>query len=145
MKLSKVTKKINELDEFYAEVEGENLYIRQKSDGDYFVRFNLRENDLYIDDSILAQHLNDDAFTALKIIRKYLNTSVSKRGLPKRYVLPLGKGIDGIENYLQLDLNGLCVKLEGAQGAYTEEELDMAKEQFPALATLIEDIKKEEK
>lgn len=145
MKLSNVTKKINELDEFYAEVEGENLYVRQKSDGDYFVRFNLRENDLYIDGSIFAQHLNDNAFAVLKTIRKYLNTSVSKRGLPKRYVLPLGKDIDGTENYLQVDLNGLCVKFEGAQRAYTEEELDMAKEQFPVLATLIEDIKKEEK
>lgn len=40
MKLSKLTKKINELDEFYAEAEGDYLYIRQKSDGDYFVRFN---------------------------------------------------------------------------------------------------------
>lgn len=145
MKLSEVTKKINELDEFYSEVEGENLYIRQKSDGDYFVRLDLRDNDLYIDGSIFAQHLNDNAFTVLKIIRKYLNTSVSKRGLPKRYVLPLGKDTDGTENYLQLDLHGLCVKFEGTQVAYTEEELDMAKEQFPALATLIEDIKKEEK
>lgn len=144
MKLSKVTKKINELDEFYAEVEGENLYIRQRSDGDHFVRFNLRSNDLYeggyIDGTILAQHLNDGALEVLKIIRKYLN----EREKQQKYILPLGVDRDGDTNYLGINPNGLNVSYGSDQSAYTQEELNAAKKQFPALATLIEDIKKEE-
>lgn len=145
MKLSKMTKKINELDEFYAEVEGDYLYIRQKSDGDYFVRFNLRSNDLYgdgyIDGTILAQRLNDGALEAFAIIRKYLN----ERENQQKYILPLGVDRDGDANYLVINPNGLNVSYGSDQSAYTQEELDAAKKQFPALATLIEDIKKEEK
>lgn len=141
MKLSKVTKKINELDEFYAEVEGENLYIRQRSDGDHFVRFNLRSNDLYeggyIDGTILAQHLNDGALEALEIIRKYLD----ERENQQRYILPLGVDRDGDTNYLGINPNGLNVSYGNNPSVHTQEELDAAKKQFPAIANLIEEIK----
>ena len=141
MKLSKLTKKINELDEFYAEAEGDYLYIRQKSDGDYFVRFNLRSNDLYgvgyIDGTILAQHLNDGAIEALEIIRKYLN----ERENQQKYILPLGVDRDGDANYLGINPNGLGVGYGNNPNAYTQEELDAAKKQFPAIANLIEEIK----
>lgn len=141
MKLSKVTKKINELDEFYAEVEGENLYIRQRSDGDHFVRFNLNSNDLYedgyIDGTILARHLNDSALEVLKIIRKYLN----EREKQQKYILPLGVDREGDANYLGINPNGLNVSYGNDPSVYTQEELDAAKEQFPAIANLIEEIK----
>lgn len=141
MKLSKVTKKINELDEFYAEVEGESLYIRQKSDGDYFVRFNLKSNDPYedgyIDGTILARHLNDSALEVLKIIRKYLN----ERENQQKYIFPLGVDQDGDANYLDINLNSLGVSYGNNPNAYTQEELDAAKKQFPAIANLIEEIK----
>ena len=141
MKLSKLTKKINELDEFYAEAEGDYLYIRQKSDGDYFVRFNLRSNDLYgdgyIDGTILAQHLNDGAIEALEIIRKYLN----ERENQQKYILPLGVDRDGDANYLGINPNGLGVGYGNNPNAYTQEELDAANKQFPAIANLIEEIK----
>ena len=141
MKLSKLTKKINELDEFYAEAEGDYLYIRQKSDGDYFVRFHLRSNDLYgdgyIDGTILAQHLNDGAIEALEIIRKYLN----ERENQQKYILPLGVDRDGDANYLGINPNGLGVGYGNNPNAYTQEELDAAKKQFPAIANLIEEIK----
>ena len=141
MKLSKVTKKINELDEFYAEVEDQTLYIRQKIDGDYFVRVNLRSNDLYedgyIDGTILARHLDGDAIAVLKIIRKYLNGQEKQQ----KYILPLGVDREGDANYLGINPNGLSVSYVNDPSVYTQEELDAAKEQFPAIANLIEEIK----
>ncbi len=104
------------------------IYIRQKSDGDYFVRFNLRSNDLYgdgyIDGTILAQHLNDGAIEALEIIRKYLN----ERENQQKYILPLGVDRDGDANYLGINPNGLGVGYGNNPNAYTQEEIDKLKE-----------------
>ncbi|MBW3350682.1 hypothetical protein [Limosilactobacillus reuteri] len=149
MKLATAIEKINELDGFRAIVEGRHLFVRQTTDNDWLLKVDVRSvkpTNITIDESMMLQTLNDGALTVLEIVREYLDTSIDLRevNIPARFVLPLGVDADGDKIYLNVH-NG-CMDIDyGSDRTYhTQEELDAAKKQFPALVTLIEDIKKEE-
>lgn len=149
MKLATAIEKINELDGFRAIVEGRRLFVRQTTDNDWLLKVDVRSvkpTNITIDESMMLQTLNDGALTVLEIVGEYLNTSIDLRevNIPARFVLPLGVDADGDKNYLNVKDCILEISYNGNKAYHTQDELDKAKKQFPALASLIEEIKKED-
>lgn len=149
MKLATAIEKISELGRFRATVEGRRLFVRRTTDDDWLLQVDARSTkpmNIRIDESIILRELNTGALTVLEIVKEYLNTSIDLReiNIPARFVLPLGVDADGDKNYLDVKDGRVEIKYGGNGVYHTQKELDVAKKQFPALASLIEKIKKED-